>query len=184
LGHRRIAFVGPARSAPATPIYEGYRRGLAEAGLAEDPRLVKRHFDWGRRGGADEQDVADLLALPVTVAPTGILCLGDEYAFRVYRALRRLGHAVPGEVALVAYDDVVAHLLEVPLTAVAPPRYEVGRQAAALLVRRLAEGDAVPIRQLLLKPRLVIRATCGGRPSPAASAAGSRAPLPADSLHG
>jgi DNA-binding LacI/PurR family transcriptional regulator len=87
--------------------------------------------------------------------------MGDDYAFRVYYTLRSLGRRVPEDVSLIAYDDVMAHLLEVPLTAVSPPKYEVGRQAAALLARRLMEGEAAPVQHLLLKPRLVIRNTCG-----------------------
>jgi GntR family transcriptional regulator of arabinose operon len=163
LGRRRIAFLGPTRSAPSEPIYEGYRRGLADWGLAEDPALVRRTRDWGRRPEEDDDAVRALMA--EDAPPDGILCLGDHYAFRVYYVLRELGRRVPEDVSLVAYDDVVASLLEVPLTAVSPPKYEVGRQGAALLSRRLAEGDATPIQQIVLKPRLVVRATCGGVPA-------------------
>jgi DNA-binding LacI/PurR family transcriptional regulator len=174
LGHRRIALVGPTRSAPASAIYDGYRKGVLETGADDDAALAKRHFDWGRRGGADDDDIAELMAQPRP--PTGILCMGDEYAFRVYYVLRRLGYRVPEDVALVAYDDVVAPLLEVPLTAVSPPKYEVGRQAAALLLRRLTQGDAAPIQQVLLKPRLVVRGTCGAAgPQPAVDAVGTAA---------
>lgn len=159
LGRRRIAFIGPTRSAPAEAIYEGYRRGVTDAGIGDDPRLVLRTRDWGRDASVDDAAVRRLMAQ--ANPPTGILCMGDDYAFRVYYTLRSLGLQVPSDVSLVAYDDVMAHLLEVPLTAVSPPKYEVGRQAVGLLLRRLAEGDAAPVQQVLLKPRLVIRETCG-----------------------
>ena len=159
LGRRRIAFIGPTRSAPAEAIYAGYRRGLADARLAEDADLVLRTHTWGREPQQDEAAVRALMSL--AQPPVGILCMGDEYAFRVYYTLRSIGVRVPQDVSLVAYDDVVAHLLEVPLTAVSPPKYEVGRQAAGLLCRRLAEGAAAPIQQVILKPRLVVRGTCG-----------------------
>ncbi len=166
LGRRRIAFVGPTRTAPAEPIFAGYRKALADLGLTEGPARVLRHRDWGRRGDEDAAAVRTLLAHPEP--PDSILCMGDEYAFRVYYVLRQAGLRVPEDVSLVAYDDVVAHLLEVPLTAVAPPKYEVGRQAAALLARRLARGPEAPVQQVLLKPRLVVRGTCGGVPEPGA----------------
>ena len=159
LGRRRIAFIGPTRSAPAEDIFAGYQRGLAEASLPGDAALVLRTRDWGRDPDADDAAVRRLMGQPDP--PTGILCMGDDYAFRVYYTLRALGRAVPADVSLIAYDDVMAHLLEVPLTAVSPPKYEVGRQAAALLSRRLAEGDAAPVQQVLLKPQLVLRETCG-----------------------
>ena len=161
LGRRRIAFVGPTRSAPAEAIYEGYRRGLREVGREEDAAIVRRTRDWGRV--PDNDDAAVRALMGQADPPDGILCLGDRDAFRVYYALRTYGLRVPEDVSLVAYDDVVASLLEVPLTAVSPPKYEVGRQAASLLTRRLAEGADAPIQQVVLKPRLVVRATCGAR---------------------
>ena len=159
LGRRRIAFIGPTRSAPAEDIYAGYLRGLAELPLPEDDALVLRTRDWGRIPDEDSGAVRELMARKPR--PDGILCMGDDYAFRVYYTLRALGLRVPQDISLVSYDDVMAHLLEVPLTAVSPPKYEVGHQAAALLARRLAAGDGAPIQQVLLKPRLVIRETCG-----------------------
>ncbi len=57
---------------------------------------------------------------------------------------------------MVAYDDVVAALGSIPLTAVAPPKTEVGRVAAELLIRRL-RGAAETAERVELLPELKIR---------------------------
>ncbi|NEE61569.1 substrate-binding domain-containing protein, partial [Streptomyces sp. SID8455] len=74
---------------------------------------------------------------------------------------------VPGDLALVTYDDEVAALADTPLSAVAPPKREVGRCAAELLVERLSghrypggEG-AAPRRHVALLPALRVRGSCG-----------------------
>ncbi|HET6860509.1 MAG TPA: substrate-binding domain-containing protein, partial [Streptomyces sp.] len=70
------------------------------------------------------------------------------------------GMRVPQDCSVVAYDDVVAALGSTPLTAVAPPKAEVGRVAAELLLRRLMEppepgtGGA---RRVELLPELMVR---------------------------
>jgi DNA-binding LacI/PurR family transcriptional regulator len=71
---------------------------------------------------------------------------------------------VPDDLALVTYDDEVAALAETPLTAVAPPKREVGRGAAELLVERLGMAGDEPRRHVELLPRLRVRASCGAAP--------------------
>ncbi|CUM36482.1 Transcriptional regulator, GntR family [Streptomyces venezuelae] len=62
---------------------------------------------------------------------------------------------------MISYDNEFADVAETPLTAVSPPKYQLGRMAARILLRRLAEGDAAPLHQVQLRPRLVVRASCG-----------------------
>ena len=66
----------------------------------------------------------------------------------------------------MAYDDENAELAAVPLTAVTPPRWELGREALRLLVDRIAEQDEDrrPPRHVDLLPRLTVRESCGGAP--------------------
>ncbi len=63
----------------------------------------------------------------------------------------------------MAYDDVVAGLATPPLTAVSPPRAEVGRVAAELLLRRLRESAPGPTRRVELLPRLMVRGSTAPR---------------------
>ncbi|MEK8169569.1 substrate-binding domain-containing protein [Streptomyces sp. M19] len=71
------------------------------------------------------------------------------------------GLAVPDDLAVVAYDDEVAEVGDVPLTAVSPPKSEVGALAAQLLLRRMDAGDDALCHRVEIQPRLVVRASCG-----------------------
>jgi DNA-binding LacI/PurR family transcriptional regulator len=58
---------------------------------------------------------------------------------------------------VVAYDDVVGPMGSTPLTAVAPPKAEVGRAAAELLVDRLGSRDRWRPRRVAVLPELKVR---------------------------
>ncbi|MGW7355316.1 substrate-binding domain-containing protein [Streptomyces sp. NPDC054802] len=73
----------------------------------------------------------------------------------------KVRRAVPGDLAVVSYDDEVAGLGDLPLSAVAPSKHEVGVSAVELLAARVAEPDR-PRRQVSILPELRVRASSGG----------------------
>ncbi|MER6100384.1 substrate-binding domain-containing protein [Streptomyces sp. NPDC001728] len=159
LGHRRLGLVARTDAPTTAPIDSGFARALHDLGLPEAPppeRDVMAHWDPDRANRA----LAALRAAGVTAA----LCFGDREAALLLAAARRAGVRVPEDLALISYDNEFADIAETPLTAVSPPKYQLGRLAAQILLRRLAEGEAAPLHQVQLRPRLVVRASCGGRP--------------------
>lgn len=67
---------------------------------------------------------------------------------------------VPEDLAVITYDDEVAELADVPLSAVAPAKREVGARAAGMLLDRLEDrgaGREGPRQHLDLLPRLTVR---------------------------
>lgn len=74
------------------------------------------------------------------------------------------GISVPGDLSIVSYDDEIAELMTPPLTAVKPPRAEVGAAAVDLLLDRL-EHPGRALRQLSLTPALTIRESTGPAPA-------------------
>lgn len=91
---------------------------------------------------------------------TGVLIHNDENALVLTQELLASGLSIPQECAVIAYDDVVAELSSVPLTAVAPPKEEVGRTAAELLSQRLRTqrvGQRWTPRRIELLPELEVR---------------------------
>ncbi|MFD8207928.1 GntR family transcriptional regulator [Streptomyces sp. NPDC059695] len=157
LGHERFGLVARTDAPTTAPIESGFARALADLGLpaAAYERDVMARWDPDRADRA----LAALRAGAVTAA----LCFGDREAALMLGAARRAGLRVPGDLALISYDNEFADVAETPLTAVSPPKYQLGRLAAQILLRRLAEGDAAPLHQVQLRPRLVVRASCGAR---------------------
>jgi LacI family transcriptional regulator len=69
----------------------------------------------------------------------------------------RHGVAVPGDIAIVGYDDIdFAAAAAVPLSSVRKPRYELGRRAAELLLEE-ASDETHRHQQPVLRPELIIR---------------------------
>ncbi len=73
--------------------------------------------------------------------------------------LTEQGASIPDDMALVSYDDEVAHLAHPALTAVRPPKTTVGRTAVDMMMARLLEGRNRPVQRTLVLPELVIRAS-------------------------
>lgn len=158
LGHRRLAFLGPASPSHAFRFRErGFVRRIVAEGLAipsERLRRVPPTAEGGVRG------MAELLQLPEP--PTAVFCADDLVAVGALKACLAAGVEVPGDVSLVGCDDVeLARLTTPELTTVHVPAREMGARAARLLVRRL-EGEEPPSGSTWLLPvRLVARGSSG-----------------------
>jgi LacI family transcriptional regulator len=158
LGHRRIAaLAGPAGVSTAADRVAGYRRALAEAGLAEDPRLVC--FDEYTQAGG--QRMAEQ-ALAVQPRPTALFAANNFIAIGAYRFLRQAGLRIPEDIALVAFDDLPAAIVMDPfLTVAAQPAYAMGQQATELLLDRLAGSAPAGHQEIVLPIELIVRRSSG-----------------------
>lgn len=157
LGHRKVALLLRGRSATGLGVRAGYERAVADLGLTIGLDKQWSSEEW-------EHSSADvMLAQTREWGATAVLVFGDREASLLLGALARTGGRVPDDLAIVSYDDEIADIAQVPLTAVAPPKHRIGRMAAEALLQRLREGDACPLHQIRVRPRLVIRESCGAR---------------------
>jgi DNA-binding LacI/PurR family transcriptional regulator len=154
-GRRRIATItGPLDMGVGLDRLDGYRDGLAAAGLAADPGLVEPG-DFTEEGGAAA--TARLLERPGPPVEA-IFAASDLMAAGALRALRAAGRRVPEDVAVVGFEDsAVARYAQPPLTTVRQPIEEMGRQATRLLLAKVA-GEAGGMH-LILDTELVVRAS-------------------------
>jgi DNA-binding LacI/PurR family transcriptional regulator len=150
-GRQVIATVaGPADMAVGADRYEGWRAALAEAGQRAPRSLVARS-DFTRAGGA----VAAAELLDRVPGIDAVFAASDLMALGVLDALRARGRSVPGDVALVGFDDSeLARSSDPPLTSVRQPLEQMGREMADALVAQLDGGR--PTR-LVLPTELVVR---------------------------
>lgn len=163
LGHGTPLLVARADSPTALAVRSGYTEALGALGLRA-PREVIDSVPAEQQPERFEAAVRALQSAVTSGEATAALVHNDVDAIQMVQRLAELGVRVPQDLALIAYDDEVAALADTPLTAVAPPKREVGSQAARLLVERLAAGPADadgPRRHLSLLPRLRVRGSCG-----------------------
>ncbi|WP_426989207.1 substrate-binding domain-containing protein [Pseudarthrobacter sp. Y6] len=133
LGHRKL--VGVMISGPNTPqVRSGYLSAVESMGL-ESRGVIDE-------GGAGSADAAELLLQAVREGATGIFVHNDQLAVRCMMWLEDAGIDIPGEVSLAGYDDVIAGVAPIPLTAVAPWKSVVGHRAVQRLLSRIAEKAA------------------------------------------
>jgi DNA-binding LacI/PurR family transcriptional regulator len=159
-GHRRIAYVAsPPDRADNTERLAGYRRALVEAGLDFSPALVVRGS--GDIDGA-RQALPALLSLDPR--PTAAFCYNDLTAVGLMDAARRAGLALPGDLAVVGFDDIpFAQFCHPTLTTVAQPIAELGATALELVLALLPGGEEAtpPGSGLTLQGHLVVRESSG-----------------------
>lgn len=150
-GCRRIGFLGRSDTATAAEVFQGFERAVADLGVEQLPDAVVRRASWG------PDELAEYARIARDESLDGVFCLGDREATALLPRLRAQGIDVPGDLAVVCYDDEVADLAQVPLTAVSPPKFEVGWLAAHTLLRRIATNGATAAVRTLLQPRIIIR---------------------------
>lgn len=157
-GHTRIATITSRPGLTTTDErLAGYWMGIKRNGLAVDQDLVQVGVDG--TGDTIDQAVTTLLSLPTP--PTAIVLGNNLVTIGTMKALRLRGLEVPEDIALVAFDDFPwADLFHPRLTAISQPVDELGAQAVAMLLERLANPE-IPPRHRRLQPTLMHRESCG-----------------------
>ncbi|MDX3189650.1 substrate-binding domain-containing protein [Streptomyces sp. MN03-5084-2B] len=154
LGHRRIVLAARDDSPTARALRAAFGDICAGRPEVEDWTVVLSARGAGQGPVEDLEPLAGVLR---EHAATGVIMHGDVDALMLVQQLAEAGITVPGDCSVVAYDDVVAALGSTPLTAIAPPKAEVGRLAAELLLERLREPAARPARRIAVLPELKVR---------------------------
>ncbi|MFC8622104.1 substrate-binding domain-containing protein [Streptomyces anulatus] len=174
LGHRAIALA--VQDSPTAPrLRVGYRAAVEALGLT--PVSAAPLDDAPSRSEAKrfERTLEYLCEAVASGNVTAAIVHSDADAIVLIPRLQARGVRVPEDLAVIAYDDEVAGLADLPLTAVAPDKHAVGAAAARLLLDRLGvsePGGAVTgagvtgrgsaaRRHLDILPTLRIRVSCG-----------------------
>jgi LacI family transcriptional regulator len=151
LGHRRIAFLaGPASLYVARQRLDGYRRGLSDAGIELDERLVVT-TGFTAEDGARAVDSLIATGLPFSA----ISCASDLLALGALRRLHELGIDVPHQVSVAGYDDIPVAAMTAPaLSTVRLPLRDMGRRGFEYADRVLAGQSP---SQVLVPTTVVLR---------------------------
>ncbi|MFF3484554.1 substrate-binding domain-containing protein [Streptomyces sp. NPDC002701] len=157
LGHRRIVFATREDSPTARTLRAAFTSIAGSHPRLEEWAWTLISREAGREGPYTADETADLPRLLRGTRATAVVLHSDVDALMVVQRLADEGVKVPEDCSVVAYDDVVAALATSPLTAVSPPKAEVGRVAAELLTQRLRGGGERPVRRVELLPRLMVR---------------------------
>ncbi len=165
-GRTRIAYVGgPAglrqvadRLAGARAAIEDHPDATLEAMETAEPSVLA-----GRAAGEE------LCARAAGDRPDAVFCANDLLAIGMLQALMQGGISVPGEIAVIGYDDIdFARSAAIPLSSIRQPSADIGATAIELLLDAVERAEP---RHVVFRPELVVRAStatsakAGGRES-------------------
>jgi DNA-binding LacI/PurR family transcriptional regulator len=154
-GRRRIVFVGDPANPEIRLRCDGYKLALRGAGRGvAPPRVIKSHMTPEAAHTAMRRFLDSRRDLDAVFAATDVIAISSM------RALAAAGYSIPGDVAVVGFDDIaMAAHVHPPLTTV---RQDLARGAGLLvdlLLRRIAGEDTEPV---MLPAELVVRESSGG----------------------
>jgi len=149
-GHKRIAFINgnAEKNILAAERYEGYRDGLREAGLPEEEELVYQ--------GEYEKEYAYLAMkglIEKRISFTAVITCNNSLGKGYLQAVCEAG--MTGAFTHIGLDKIeMLDLLKIPNNYILRDSYEMGRQAAEMLISRIAFPDK-KIQNILLEPTLI-----------------------------
>ncbi len=139
-GHRRIGFINTVDPIPAAfGRLEGYKQALNAYNIPFDENLVRLQVSESRGGYSGTLEL-----LQLREPPTAIFYFSDFMAMGAYNALRTLGISIPGDVAVMGFDnqEMIAAQLSPPLSTIQLPHYQMGKWAVQFLLEH--NGESLP----------------------------------------
>jgi DNA-binding LacI/PurR family transcriptional regulator len=153
-GHRRMALLLSKGSPTSAHLLRGWKLACADLGIS-DAAVFRESVAFTTPG---HRDIIDrILNERAAARVTAMIIHSDPDAIAFSQFCAEKGVVVPDDLALVSYDDEVAHLAEPSLTAVRPAKTHVGRAAVELLISRLLDGERRPSQRILIAPELMVR---------------------------
>ena len=152
-GRRRVAYLTPSPR-PLHPRVLAWEDEMKQAGFY-DPAL---NLSVSSLGGADGV-VRELHRIKAD----GVVAHNDQIAAKLIVLLNNAGVRVPDDIAVIGYDgQVFCDFCRVPLATVLQPARQLAREAAKLLLDRIASGTVnAPPAGILLMPELRPSVSCG-----------------------
>ena len=165
LGHRRIGMiVEKDEVSTARERRQGYESALKAGGLPLDPGLVVETTpdpDGGFKGMVRLLSTED--------PPSAVFAVNNLVALGAIEAVRSAGLEVPGDVALVCFDDIeFASRLYPFLTALEQPAETFGTLGTQLLLERIQGRGPTRDHVVVLPGQLTVRRSCGAQTNGAA----------------
>lgn len=160
-GCKRIAHIeGPPNLDISTQRLEGYKAALTEHGMEIDEDLITVCPS----ATIDEGKEVTKRLISIKKRPDAIFASNDPTAMGAMLAVKEMGFKIPNDIAIVGFSNwLFSALMEPPLTTVDQPGFEMGQEAAKLLIRQIEkkgkdkEETEIPPETKILKTRLIVR---------------------------
>lgn len=152
MGHKRIACItGPTDFYISQQRIKGYQKALDACGICYDEALI-RTGDFAFESGEREGEW-----LITHTNATALFCFNDMMAHGVYKACEKLGKSIPDDLSVVGFDDIyTCQMIKPMLTTVKQPSYQIGEEAAKLLIEWITT-NLPNNKRMVLPNQLILR---------------------------
>jgi GntR family transcriptional regulator of arabinose operon len=155
-GHRRIGCIYKADPDAGHLRADGFRLGLRSATVPVDESLIVEYTQDDEAAIPGAAFTQQLLDTPDP--PTAIFYFNDQIALQAYTFLHDAGLSIPGDLSLIAVDNIDEAARARPgLTTFSHPKELMGRLAGDMMLRQLRNGGEASQFGLVMKPPLVER---------------------------
>lgn len=158
LGHRNIGCVtGPSGLEDSRERLKGYKKALEEYNIPyQDEFIYEGNYD--RESGVGAVDFFEGKNI------SAVFAFNDMSAYGVYNSLKKKGISVPKGISLIGYDDIFfSEILDVPLTTVKQPIYEMGVEGVKQLLEEVESSEGSR-KCIVFQPALIVRESAGCGP--------------------
>lgn len=157
---KKIAFLrGPENNPASEERYQAYLKVSEELGLTLDLKLVSAPVKWSE-GAKAIKELLDNRNLKPGIDLEAVIAANSTMALRVVEILKERGIKIPGDLAVVGFDDSEeSRIVTPPLTVTGSNFQDMGRRAVEILVDML-NGKPVP-EKTIIPTKLIIRQSCG-----------------------
>jgi LacI family transcriptional regulator, gluconate utilization system Gnt-I transcriptional repressor len=153
-GCRRMAFIGAVRT------HDQRAQKRLQGAKDAIKRRRARALIIATEATGGHPDVGDRLmqrAFDEDAALDGVICNSDIIAFGALRTLARAKRRIPEDIAIIGFgDNAASTCVSPPVSTIAPPRDDIGRRAARLMLARIDGDDA---KREIVAPELIVRAS-------------------------
>jgi LacI family transcriptional regulator len=132
---------------------DGYNQALRENGIELDSSLII-YNNLNDEGGAEAAEQI----LKMNPLPDGIFTANDTSAVACMRELKRSGISIPGQIAVVGFNnDPISKVIEPNLSTVYYPGEQMGEIAATTLINKLKNLPSASLNTIILRHELIVR---------------------------
>jgi LacI family repressor for deo operon, udp, cdd, tsx, nupC, and nupG len=162
LGRKNIAFInGPIRYKYARQRLQGYLEALKNAGIPSDPKMIIQlseiNYDLAFSALSGFFDSGG--------RPDAFFCASDVLATAAIKAGTQRGFSVPGDLAVVGFDNVeISSMTNPTITTVAQPMFQLGFSGCELLIEHITNPH-IPVHNIILATELLVRESTTIKPA-------------------
>ncbi len=158
LGHNRIAYISaPLDLMTLRDRYNGYLRALMGRGIQADESIV--YFTDVLKKTDFQKHYNYMMELLIGKDFSAVMIISDFAAVTAIKAASELGIRIPGDLAIMGFDDIPADEFTIPtISTVSQDKYKLGYESVNMLFDIL---DDKPVQNLIIEANLKIRGSTG-----------------------